>query len=325
MHYFLGCDVSKAKVDVSLVDDVGVEQLADIVPNTTADIATFLLALAGQYPTDELTCVVESTGCYHHPVAEAAMALDVPCLILNPIITKQQIKATIRGKKTDRTDATMIARLGLRGEGRFHTPEPYISTKYYARSAQKLSVLASSFKLHSQHTTALLGDELSGQSKELMLNITEAIEMARKQLYKDMAASCQGEVSRRLQTIPGIGPFVSASLIGEIQDMQRFGTAKALTAYAGLDPRVRQSGHTLNNTGRLTKRGSGQLRRSVFIAASVSRRYDPNMKAFYDKKRSEGKSYTEATCAVARKLLMVVRAVWLSGNNYDLAFKNTNA
>ena len=107
--------------------------------------------------------------------------------------------------------------------------------------------------------------------------------------------------------------------------MKRFRTAKALTAFAGLDPKVRQSGHTLNTTGKLTKRGSSHLRRSIFIAANVSRQHDPNLKAFYDKKRGEGKSYTVATVAVARKLLTIVRAVWLSGDKYDPAFSNTNS
>jgi transposase len=149
-----------------------------------------------------------------------------------------------------------------------------------------------------------------------MLNIAEAIEAARKQLYQDMAVSADGEVFRLLQTIKGIGPYVAASLIGEIQDIRRFTSAKALTAYTGLDPKIRQSGKALNSTGRLTKRGSAHLRRSLFIAASVARRYDPQFKALYDKKRAEGKSYKVATCIVARKLLMVVRSVWLSGMNY---------
>jgi transposase len=118
---------------------------------------------------------------------------------------------------------------------------------------------------------------------------------------------------------------LTASLIGEIQDMRRFATTKTLVAYVGLDPKVRQSGNTLNSTGKLSKRGSSQLRRSMFIAANVSRQHDPNMKAFYDKKRAEGKTYTQATCAVARKLLTVVRAVWLSEQGYDPAFSNTNS
>lgn len=325
MRYFLGCDVAKAKVDVSFIDSNGVELWADKVNNEAASIAALLLAIAGNYPNDGLTVVVESTGVYHHFVTEGSYAAQVPCLVYNPILTKQQINATIRGQKTDRTDAAMIARLGLRGEGRLYAPEPYLSAKYQARSAQKLSVLASSFKHHHRHMYDLLEDQLSAQAQDLLTGIQQAIAAARKQICQDMAASAEGAVYRRLQTITGIGPYVAASLIGEIQTMARFRSAHALTAFAGLDPKIRQSGHTLNSTGRLTKRGSSYLRRSIFIAANAARRYDPNLKALYERKRAEGKSYTVAVCVVARKLLAIVRAVWLSGEPYDPNFHNTNS
>lgn len=319
MIFFLGCDTAKTKYDVSLVNEQGIEQWADTVPNDCAAMAQFLLTLTGHYGTvASITCVVESTGCYHHPLLDACQALNVPCIVYNPLITKQQIKATIRGKKTDRTDATMIARLGLRGEGRVYTKEPYLATKYQVRSVQKLSGLAGASQLHQRHVTKLLEGNLSEHTKELLQGIQTAIADARKQLCEDMAVSAAGETYELLQTITGIGPYVAASLIGEIQTMERFKTAKALTAYAGLDPKIRQSGKVLNSTGNLTKRGSSYLRRSIFIAASVARQFDPNMKALYDKKRAEGKSYTVATVVVARKLLAIVRAVWLSGIAYDV-------
>ena len=113
--------------------------------------------------------------------------------------------------------------------------------------------------------------------------------------------------------------IVAASLIGEIQDMEKFrGThgLKALIAYAGLDPRIRQSRKSLNSTGRLTKRGSSHLRRSAFISANIARQHNPVLKAYYEKKRAEGKSYKVATCAVARKQLAIIRAVWLSGKPF---------
>ncbi len=100
--------------------------------------------------------------------------------------------------------------------------------------------------------------------------------------------------------------------------MERFTTARALIAYAGLDPKIRQSGKVLNSTGRLTKRGSTYLRRSAFLAANIARRYDPGFQKLYDKKRAEGKPYTVAICVVARKLLTIVRAVWLSEHGYDV-------
>lgn len=316
--YVLGCDIAKAKIDVSFIDSNGVELWSDQLPNEPLDIAIHLMAIAGNYPGAKLLLVAESTGTYHQTLAETAYSLGVVCNIYNPILTKQQIKASIRGKKTDRTDATIIARLGLRGEGRPYRPEAYKATKYYARSAQKLSGLSSSFKLHHKHMAHLLDDQLSTATQELMIGIQDSITAARKQLNQDMAHSAEGDIFKRLQTITGIGPYVAASLIGEIQDMKRFNTVKALTAYAGLDPRIRQSGHALNNTGRLTKRGSSYLRRSIFIAAGVARQRNPYFKELYDKKRAEGKSYTVAVCVVARKLLAIVRAVWLSGKAYDV-------
>ena len=102
--------------------------------------------------------------------------------------------------------------------------------------------------------------------------------------------------------------------------MRRFTTTKSIIAYAGLDPRIKQSGKSLNSTGRLTKRGSSYLRRSIFIAANIARQHDPYFRALYDKKRAEGKRYTVANCVVARKLLTIARAVWITEKNYDLSF-----
>lgn len=95
--------------------------------------------------------------------------------------------------------------------------------------------------------------------------IQDSIVTARAALYRDLARSAQGEVFSKLQTIPGVGPYIASSLIAEIQAMERFPSAHTLVAYAGLDPKIRQSGHTLNSTGRLTKRGSSHLRRSIWL------------------------------------------------------------
>jgi transposase len=318
VDYYLGCDVSKAKLDVSFITAQGIELWADKIPNDAATIATFLLTLSGNYPDTTFRCVVEATGVYHLPFAETVYACGLACQIYNPIITKGATKGTVRGKKTDRSDALLIARMGLRGEGRLYMPEPYMLTKHYARSCQKLSVLSSSFQNYKTHITELLDGELTPEASAVLQDIQRAIRDARKQLYKDLAESAKGETFTRLQTIPGVGPFVASSLIGEIQSMERFTSAHVLIAYAGLDPKIRQSGKVLNSTGRLTKRGSTYLRRSAFLAANIARRYDPEFQKLYDKKRAEGKPYTVAICVVARKLLTIVRAIWLNEKDYDV-------
>ena len=316
--FWLGFDTAKAKLDYSLINGRGIEQTHGTVTNASGEIATLLLTVAGHYPDETIRCVVEATSTYHYALLEACQAIGIPCIVYNAILTRQQINGSIRGKKTDRSDAFLVARVGWSGGGRIHTPEPDLSAKHFARGCHKLSILSSSFSQYKQHFTELLDDELSDDAKKLLSGIQQAIQAARAQLYKDLAISAQGETLRVLQTIPGIGPFVAASILGEVQDIRRFPKAKHLIAYAGLDTKIRQSGDALHNTGRLTKRGSSYLRRSLFIGASVARQHDVQFKALYDKKRSEGRTYKEANVVVARKLLQVVRSVWLSGKDYAL-------
>lgn len=316
--YYLGVDVAKSKLDVSLLESrSGRELIHRIVTNSTEAISLLLEDCLAEY-SGSLQCVVEATGTYHFNLLYAAEGLGVSVRVYNPIITKSGIKTSVRGKKTDRTDALLIARMGQRGEGRIHTPEDYRTVKYYARGCQKLSIMDSAFSKYKTHFTDLLEDEVTPEFTELLSGVKQAITEARTQLYKDLAASASSESFRLLQTIPGLGPYTAASILGEIQDIKRFDSAKALIAYAGLDPKIRQSGKVLNSTGRLTKRGSSYLRRSLFIAANVARMYDPQLKALYEKKKSEGKTHKEATCAVARKLIRIIWSVWNNGKDYTV-------
>lgn len=263
--YYLGCDVAKSKLDVSLLESrSGRELMHKIVANSTEAIGSVLEECLAEY-SGSLQCVVEATSIYHFNLLYAAEALGMPVRVYNPIITKSGIKTGVRGKKTDRTDALLIARMGLRGEGRIHASEDYRTVKYYARGCQKLSVMDSAFSQYKTHFSGLLEDEVTPAFTELLLGVKQAITEARAQLYKDLAESAEGKSFRLLQTIPGVGPYIAASIIGEIQDIKRFNSSKALVAYAGLDPKIRQSGKALNSTGRLTKRGSSYLRRSLSI------------------------------------------------------------
>ena len=303
-------------MDWSLIDAQGLEQTYGTVTNNTLGIAALLLTIAGNYPGQVIRCVVEATSTYHYALLEAAEAVGLQCIVYNAILTRQQINSSIRGKKTDRSDAFLVARTGWSGGGRIHTPELDLTTKHFARGCHKLSILGSSYAQYKQHFTELLDGELSDDAKELLNGIQQAIKEARAQLHKDLAISAQGETFHLLQTIPGVGPYVAASIIGEIQDIARFPKAKHLIAYAGLDTKIWQSGDALNSTGRLTKRGSSYLRNSLFIGANVARQHDDQFKALYDKKRGEGRTYKEANVVVARKLLLVARSVWLNGKGY---------
>ncbi len=314
--YVLGCDVSKRKIDVALLEDRGKLLWHDIVPNDIAELTTYLLTLQASYPEVALECAVEATGPYHYALLDACQLAGMPCRAFNPIMTKDQ--PSVRGKKTDKIDAVKIARVGMNGEVPIWHPEPYLTAKTLARSMQKLRKLSLSLNAHRNYLMETSALAIPASAPKAIEDIRESITTAHDQLFTELIQSTQGEVYNLLQSIPGVGPITATSVIAEIQDMKRFTKACRLVAYAGLDFPVKQSGETSVRGKHLTKRGSSHLRRSLFVAASVARQHDPYFRSIYEKKRAEGKTYKAAVIAVERKLLLVIRAVWLSGKAYDV-------
>jgi transposase len=118
-------------------------------------------------------------------------------------------------------------------------------------------------------------------------------------------------------TIPGISYTTGAQIVSEIGDVSRFRNAAALVSYAGLDSSVNQSGKFDSGGGPITKHGSPYLRRAVWLAAGRACQHDPKLRAFYEKRRAEGKPHRVAVTAVARKLCHVVFAVMRDQAPYD--------
>ncbi|MWC31399.1 IS110 family transposase [Paenibacillus sp. MMS18-CY102] len=121
-----------------------------------------------------------------------------------------------------------------------------------------------------------------------------------------------------LKTIPGIGDKLAASLIAEIGDAEQFENPKQLVAYAGLDPSVHSSGQFVASNTRITKRGSKRLRRALYLAVQCGVRGSTNerLRAYYDKKRQEGKPYKVTVIACANKLLHHIYAILKKGTPY---------
>ncbi|NBJ68015.1 MULTISPECIES: IS110 family transposase [Clostridia] len=121
-----------------------------------------------------------------------------------------------------------------------------------------------------------------------------------------------------IETIPGIGPITGATILGEIGDIHKFSNPKKLVAYAGIDTSVSQSGQFDATRNVMSKRGSPYLRKALFQAALVASRSDPVLKAFYEKKRSEGKHHLTAIGAVSRKLCYIIHAILTKNEPYEI-------
>ena len=121
-----------------------------------------------------------------------------------------------------------------------------------------------------------------------------------------------------ITTIPGVGTVLGATILSEIGDITRFATPAKLVAFAGIDSKLDQSGTSQDSVGKMTKRGSPYLRTALFRATLVASNIDPVFKAFYQKKRSEGKHHLTCIGAVARKLCYTVHAILSKNSPYKI-------
>ena len=119
---------------------------------------------------------------------------------------------------------------------------------------------------------------------------------------------------RLLQTLPGIGPRTGARILAEIGDGSRFASGERLAAYAGLAPQARQSGKLLNTETR-SRKGNHRLKNAMFLAAFASLR-SADSKAFYDRKRAEGKRHNAAIICLARRRCNVILAMLRTNQPY---------
>jgi transposase len=116
-------------------------------------------------------------------------------------------------------------------------------------------------------------------------------------------ADLMAKIPQHITSIPGIGPVTGAAILSEIGDIQRFETLDKLVAYAGIDATVYQTGQFEASEAHMSKRGSPYFRHALWLAASSAVLHDPSLKAYYQKKRDEGKHHGTALGAVCHKLL----------------------
>ena len=158
---------------------------------------------------------------------------------------------------------------------------------------------------------------------QMMIQQIEFTESQVDQIDEQIAKQLE-KVNSVVMTIPGVGPATGAIIVGEIGDVNRFANPGKLVAFAGIDPTVMQSGNFSGAHNRLSKRGSPYLRRAIWMAAVVASRSDPVFKAFYEKKRSEGKSHGTSIGAVARKLTYTIFAVLKANKPYEIRLQNNS-
>ena len=294
----VGLDVAKAQLDVA-VRPSG-EQWS--VANDEAGIAQLVARVRALHP---FLIVAEATGGFERAAIAALAAAGLPVVVANPRQVRDFARATGQLAKTDQLDAGILA---LFGERVRPAPRPLPDA-----ATQLLDALLTRRR---QLLEMLVAEQnrLGFAPKPLHRGIRQHIRWLERQLAdvtKDIAQQIeQSPVWRAaddlLQSVPGVGPIVSYTLLGELPELGTL-THKQIAVLVGVAPLARDSG-TLRGK-RMVWGGRASVRTALFMAALCGRRWNPALKVFYDRLRAAGKPTKVALIACARKLLTILNAM----------------
>lgn len=319
----LGIDISKLDFHVALLQGDRIAKKS--FPNSKKGFAQ-LDAWFRNRKVGKISTCMEATGGYWYALAAHLFEAGYKVAVVNPRRIKAFAESELLRSKTDAVDAALIARFAAtqRLEPWKPLPPEILELQGLARHLEFLKRSRSQHMLRSQNPN--LPRSVKRSSKKLIAEFDLQIAELEREI-KDHIDRHPGlkTKSALLNTIPGIGDTTAAAILSEMPTITEFRSSQAVAAYAGLSPRLHQSGTSIRGKTRLSKIGNSRLRKALYMPAIVAMRCNPTLRALALRLAAAGKVPMVIVGAMMRKLLTLAYGVLKSGKPYDPTFGLQNA
>jgi transposase len=307
---FVGIDVSKHWLDVHVRPSAEAWR----VGNDAEGHEKLVEKLASLSPT---LIVLEATGGYQAPAAAALALRKLPLAVVNPRQVRDFAKATGRLAKTDKLDAAVLAHFAQAVELKARELPDAQTTELHAMVVRRRQIV----DMVTEEKNRLE----SCRDPRVRKDIEEHLKWLKarlKQADQDLDTMIRETPVWRerediLRSAKGIGPATSRTLIALVPELGQLGP-RQLTALIGLAPLNDDSGSTLHGK-RFIRGGRAEVRAMLYMAAISATRFNPTIRAFYERLTAKGKAKKVALIACARKLLIILNAMVKSGKRWEVA------
>ena len=296
---FVGVDVSKGHLDVHLRPQAEAFRGSNDADGIAAVVARLV-------PLAPVCLVLEATGGLEIPMAAALAAAGVLPSLINPRQARDFAKATNQLAKTDRIDAAVLAHFAdvIRPAPR---PLPDAAAQAFTALLTRRRQLIEMRVAESNRLPSALSAAVRKNIEKHLRWLDGQVDSLESELAETVKASPLWRSKEDLlRGVPGIGPTVAFTLLAELPELGTL-TRRQIASLAGLAPRNRDSGQFRGQ--RCIGGGRAEVRSVLYMASLSATRYNPLLRAFYERLRAAGKLAKVALVAVARKLLTIVNAM----------------
>lgn len=295
----VGIDVAKGALDVAVRPSGEERHLA----NDAAGIAEIVGWMQALRPG---VIVVEATGGYEAPLAAELGIADLPVAVVNPRQLRDFARATGRLAKTDRLDAQVLAHFG---QAVRPTPRPLPDDAIQALAAlverrrQVVAMRTAEQNRLGATRVALVCTRIQAHLEWLEADLREIDDDLRQRLR---ASPLWREQDDLLQSVPGIGPILSLTLLAELPELGRLSHGQ-IAALVGVAPLNRDSGSLRGR--RAIWGGRRAVRTALYMGTLRATRCNPAIQPFYERLLAAGKAKKVALVACMHKLLTILNAM----------------
>lgn len=312
LKHFVGCDVSKNTLDFALhvrgrdyrtFDHIQTPNSLEGFQAMRKWLRTFKIKIQD--------CVIgmEHTGSYSEPLAQWCFKKKIPFVFLHPMDVKN---ACSRGRnKTDKIDAQFIADYIYTMREKLSPSSPETDVIRRLRQLRNERQMAVRSRTSYLNLSKSFTDSHSANRVKKIISLFDSQIKAIEDAISEVVASDETVFQnyRLLISIPGIGMINAMTIIIATGNFTRFQTSRQYAKFCCVSPLTRQSGTSVNGGNHTSKAGHNELKAVLTEGARSAIHHDKQLKAYYERKRAEGKSHGCVLNAVKFKLICRMFAV----------------
>lgn len=325
MIHFLGIDVSKSTLDLSVVKGGAVIQDQQI-SNEKGSLKEFLSSMKSSLniSNEEIVVCMEHTGIYCYKALGILHDLKIKVCLESALQIKQSQGMT-RGKN-DKVDARRIALYAYknREELVFWKPQSEVFQKLQAMLTlrERLIMAKKQLQVPLQESVDFVEASIVKSMKASSQPIIKVITKQLKALDLKIRATVQSDQETKMQygyatSVTGVGPITALNVIIRTDGFQRIREAKKFACYSGVAPFKHESGSSIRGRTRVSKLANMTMKTLLSLAAASAIQYNQEMKQYYQRKLAEGKNKMSVLNAVRNKLISRIFACVTQKRNYE--------
>jgi transposase len=312
---FVGIDVSKLNLDVAALATTGEVQRTEF--ENTAQGHVELLGWLERFSNCRVA--LEATGSYHHRLTVMLQDHSVHVSVLNPGQVSHFVKSQHRRNKTDKADALWLAVYAKERQ-----PKASLAVNLSRQSlAREIGALSKDVTRLKNRLEAAENGQVHSEVVTSIKRRIEAQEEEKRLLEEELEQETKGSNEQDLSlltSIPGVGVRTACLLLAELGEVRRFTSARSLVAFAGLTPAQFESGSSVARRSAISRMGSSHLRRILYMPCLSAIRFNPIIKAFFERLVEHGKHKKAALVACMAKVLKLVYGVLTHQEPFNPAY-----